>query len=304
MEEKKPSLMRIFLEHMSVPVGVPADADDFESQLRCAWEAGRDPWPQVALSAEVFVRYLAQRLDSGCRGMPLALVLNQLSQGDLYLACACVHGMPGAIAALESHYMAKLPALLGFLKRSPMLIDDVCQLVRIHLLVGSNGSGPKLADYTGRGSLLSWIRVMAVRIALRLGGQIRETVPEENLTAAIVAMPEPGADTELELIRRRYRREFRRAMHEAFAELSSVRRYQLRLHFIERLSTTQMGAMFYVNQSTVSRWLKHARQAIREGTKRRLQERFGLFSKEFMSLWNAIESQFDLSISQIFREEE
>jgi RNA polymerase sigma-70 factor, ECF subfamily len=110
--------------------------------------------------------------------------------------------------------------------------------------------------------------------------------------------------TRIELIKRRYRREFRQALYEAFAELSSEQRYQLRLHFIEKLSTTEMGAMFYVNQSTVSRWLKNARRAVHEGTKRRLQERLGLSSNEFTSLLNAIESQLELSVSQVFKEPE
>jgi RNA polymerase sigma-70 factor, ECF subfamily len=301
--EKEPNLTKIFLEHSPVRVGMPADAAEFETQLRCAWEVGRDPWPQVALSADVFVRHLAERMPEDGAGIPLARLLEQVALGDLYLACACVHQVPASIEMLESHYLAKLPALLGNPKLPEMVVDDVRQAVRIHLLVGTNGSGPQIAEYKGRGALLSWIRVVAVRMTLKLGGSIRETVPDENLIAALEAMPVPGAGTEFEFVKRRHRHEFRRAMYEAFAELSGEQRYRLRLHFIDRLSTTEMGALFRVNQSTVSRWLKRARQAVHEGTKRRLQERLGLSSKEFTSLLNAIESQLDLSLSQVFKEE-
>jgi RNA polymerase sigma factor (sigma-70 family) len=67
--------------------------------------------------------------------------------------------------------------------------------------------------------------------------------------------------------------EFRSAVREAFATLSPRQRYLLRLHFIDRLSTAEMGKLYSVDQSTVSRWLRSARQAVFEETKRRLMER-------------------------------
>jgi RNA polymerase sigma-70 factor len=63
-----------------------------------------------------------------------------------------------------------------------------------------------------------------------------------------------------------------------------------------------MGPLFRVNQSTVSRWLKSARQAIYEETRRRLQERLNLSSQEFESLLAVIDSQLEVSFSQILKE--
>ncbi|KFA92242.1 hypothetical protein [Archangium violaceum] len=302
--EGKPSLTRIFLEHVPVRVGVPADAIDFEEQLRCAWEAGRDPWPQVALPANAFVRHLAQRVAETSEGLPLARVLASFSLSDLYLACACVHDVPASIDMLERHYMAKLPALLGSLKLPDTVLDDVCQLVRIHLLLGTNESRPQLVAYRGSGSLLSWMLVIATRMGSRQVGPAWESVAQENVIAAIEAMPDPGGDAGLELLKHRYRREFRRAMYEAFAELSSEERNQIWLHYIQRVSTTRMSEKFDVHQSTISRWLKGIRDTVHDGTKRRLQEWLGLNSDEFVSLFNIIESQLDLSLSQVFKEAE
>ncbi|WNG41761.1 sigma-70 family RNA polymerase sigma factor [Archangium minus] len=274
---------------------------DFEGQLRWAWDVGRASWPRVSLPADVFVRHLAQ-LFLNSEGRPLAPRIDQLALGDLYLACACVHDLPGSIERLERHYLAKLPALLGGLKQPAVVLDDVCQSVRIHLLVGTSEAGPRLVDYTGRGALLSWIRVIAVRMALKQGSSCRET-SDENVFAALEAFPAGGVDVDLELIKRRYRHEFRQAVRESFAALPSPQRHQLQLHFIDGLSTTQMGALFRVNQSTISRWLKSARQAVFEDTKRRLRERLGLSSMEFTSLLTAIESHFDLGLSQVLGEE-
>jgi RNA polymerase sigma-70 factor (ECF subfamily) len=300
--DEKFKLALIFLEHARMRVAVPAEAAELEELLRRAWESGRSPWPLVDVSAEVFVRHLAQRLPDKSVGLPLEQVLSRLVLPDLYLACACVHEVPGAIETLERHYLEKLPASLGFLNLSSSLLDDVCQMVRIYLL-GTAGSGPQLGDYKGLGTLPSWMRAIAARIARRQSTSARET-PTENILTVIEASPAPGADAELELIKRRYRREFRQAVREAFATLSSEQRELLRLHFIDRVSTMKMGPLFGVDQSTVSRKIKSARLAVYEETKRRFQERLGLSSHEFESLVKAIDSQLDLSLSKDLKEEE
>lgn len=301
--QKPPGLTVTFLAHAPMHVAESMDPNDFESQLRCAWEIGRDPWwPQVVVPAHDFVRHLAQRLPRDREGTPLPRLLDELALSDLYLACACVNGVPASMEMLESHYLAKLPTLLGYLKLPAMVLDDVCQSVRIHLLVETDGAVPRLARYTGRGALLSWLRIVAVRMALKEVPSLQE-LPEENLLAALEAMPMPAANTDLELIKRRYRHEFRQALSEAFAELPGAQRHHLWKHFIEQQSTTRMAEDAHVNQSTVSRWLKKARKAVYEGTKRRLQKRLGLSSKEFTSLIAVIRSRFDLSLSQVFKKE-
>jgi RNA polymerase sigma-70 factor, ECF subfamily len=301
--DEKFKLAVIFLEHARVRVAVPADAAEFEDLLRRAWETGRDPWPAVDLPADVFVRHLARRLPEDSVDVPLERVLARLILTDLYLACACVHKVPGAIEALERHDMEKLSASLGFLKLSATTLDDICQMVRIHLLVGTAGSNPQLGEYKGVGTLLSWMRVIAARMAHKQGVTVRET-PTENVLAAIEAMPVLGPDAELELIKRRYRHQFRRAVREAFATLSSEQRQLLWLHFIDRMPTTKMGPLFGVDQSTASRKIKSARHAVYEETKRLLQERLGLSSQEFKSLMKVIDSQLDLSLSEDLVDEE
>jgi RNA polymerase sigma-70 factor len=271
-----------------------------EDLLHRAWETARQPWPQLAVPADVFVRHLTRLLPESSEERLLGPLIEQLVLADLYLACACVNHIPESIETLERHCLAKLPGRLGSLKLPTSTLDDVCQSVRIHLLLGTAQAGPRLAEYTGRGTLLSWIQVIATRMALRQGASARET-PDENVAAAIEAMPAPGLDADLDLIKRRYHREFQQAVREAFATLPGEQRQLLRLHFIDGLSTTAMAPLFGVNQSTISRKLKSARQVIYEETKLRLQACLGLSSREFTSLMEVIESQLDLSLSQFLK---
>lgn len=278
------------------------DATEFAPALHSAWEAGRLRWPHVDLSAGVFIRHLIGLLPEAMEEGSLESQIKPLDLEGLYLACACVNEVPGALELLERDYLTKLPGLLGYLKLSAAVLDEVCQNVRTHLLVRTPEGGLRLAEYTGRGSLLIWMRVIAARMALKQGVAPRETSDEGEL-AALEAMPASGADAELELIKRRYRHEFRQAVGEAFAALSGDQRYLLRLHFIDRLPTTKMAPLFGKDQSTISRWLKEARETVYEETKRRLQERLRLSSQEFTSLMEAIKSRFELSMSQLLKSE-
>lgn len=297
-------LTATFLAHAQGRVAPPSDPMELGHLLGRAIEAARARWPGVDLSTERFLGHLAERLPEGSADSPIAQVLEQLSLAELYLTCACADEVPGALAALERDYLAKLPGLLGYLRQSAATIDEVCQRVRVDLLVRTAAGGrPRIGEYAGRGTLLSWLRVTSARIALKLLNADKPA-PEEDVVDVLEAQPAQGRDLEMDFIKRRHYGQFRRALLDAFSALSSDERHLLRLYCVDRLSTTELGALFRVNQSTVSRWLKDAREKIYEGTKRRLQERLGLSSRDFKSFMAVLDSQLDVSISQIFGEED
>jgi RNA polymerase sigma-70 factor len=293
----------IFLEHARGQVAVPADTAALENLLRRAWERGRGPWALVKLRADVFVRHLAQRMPEKSKDIPLEQVLSRLVLPDLYLACACVHKAPEAIKALERHYLKKLPATLGLLKLPAATLDDLCQMVHIHLLFGGDGSRPRIGEYRGESKLLSWIRAIASRMVYKQGALARET-PTGNVLATIESLPVQGPDAEFEFLKHRYRDQFGQAVHKAFDTLSGTQRELLRLHFIDQMPTTKIGPVFGVDQSTVSRRLKSTRLAVYKETKRLLQERLGLSSREFKSFLKIINSQLDLRPSEYLKEKE
>ncbi len=301
-----PKLTSILLGYAPGRVVAPDELEKIEELLQRAHETGSAAWPQVALEAEVFVRHLSRVLpkpDPGCSlEQSLKQALGKLDLPGLYLACACGHNVPRASDTLERDVLARLPTLLDP-RMCATIIDEICQRVRIHLLLGTGEAGPQLTLYKGQGSLLNWIRVIATRMALRQVAPVRKTM-EENDLAAIEALPTPGIDAEFDLIKRRCLREFRPAAREAFATLTPRQRYLLRLHFVDRLSTIELGRLYQVDQSTASRWLRDARQAVYEETKRRLKERLRLSSHEFDSILSDINSQLTLSLSQVLKEEE
>lgn len=277
--------------------GAMSDASDLVQLTAEALGRARAAWPDLGLADEDFLPYLARRVHADADP---GAALRALHASDLFLACACLHRVPGALLHLERRHLDHLPAFLASLRRAPAFIDEVGQMLREMLLVGRNGQEPKLAEYAGRGSLHQWIRVAATRLALRLRQQPDER-PRQDLELAERALPH--ADPEIGYIKERYREEFQRALHDAIAALSAEQRNLLRLNFVDGLNIEKIGALFHVHRATVARRIAAARHEVLERTRRLLRERLALGPTEFDSLAALVQSQLDLSLSAALRGE-
>jgi RNA polymerase sigma-70 factor len=301
--EEVPELVSTFLAHTKVRF-VPLSEAEFtalDPLLVRAWEDSRARWPTVDLPARPFVIHLAERLPEASPNSPIAPLLARMSLTELYLTCACLQGMASAQEAFERNYLAKLPGKLRGLKRHDAMVDDICQMTRVKLLVPTPESAPRIGEYTGRGALLNWVLVTAGRIAIRLRAA-EKPAPDDDSEDLLKMLPGQGVDPELDVMKRRHHAEFRQAVREAFSTLSADERHLLRLHFVDRLSTYEMAPLFRVTQSTISRGLKSARQRVYEETQCRLRARLGLSTLGFKSFLAFVDSQLDLSISQLLGE--
>ncbi|MCE9668521.1 sigma-70 family RNA polymerase sigma factor [Myxococcus stipitatus] len=292
---RRGSRVRVFVEALSPDVRSLADAMDLESVLD-AWVAeGREAWPDVALPDEDFLTHVARRLEPG---MDLA----SLPAADLYLACACALGLPSAHAALERHVLPGVAPAVARVRGGGVDAAEVLQQLRQRLLV-PEGAGrlPRIAEYQGAGPLAGWLRAAAVRTALNLQrSEGRRARVEED--AEVGGLTGGGLDVELDYLRQRHREDFRAALSDALAALSSRERTVLRLHVVEGLSLERIGAMYQTHKSTVSRWVAHARERVLVGARERLAERLQLSSDELHSLMRAVRSQLDLSLPAMLRE--
>jgi len=247
-------------------------------------DVARAAWPGVELEDAVFLAWLRER----------AADVTAPHATDLYLACACVHGAPRALAAFETALMSRVPAFLARMNPGPAVIDEVCQRLRERLLMPSPGRLPRLAEYSGRGPLAAWLCVAAVRTAVDV---LRS--PVERTTGGV----EPGdlalvgdGDPELAYLKDRYRRELDEALRAGVRALSPQQREVLHLHVHEGLSLDEIGAMFRVGKSTAFRWLNDARQRILTETRGFLHDKLGVTAGEFASLVNLVRSQLDISL--------
>jgi RNA polymerase sigma-70 factor (ECF subfamily) len=163
---------------------------------------------------------------------------------------------------------------------------------------------PRIAEYGGRGSLTSWVRVAAIRLALDALADSGATRPPPDEEGAALYDQLHADDPELELIRERHRDDVNAALRDAFAALSAEQRNLLRLSYRDGRSIDEIGALLATPRATVARWIARAREAVLEDARRSLEARLHLTPSELQSLVELLRSQLHLSVSRLLAEDQ
>jgi RNA polymerase sigma-70 factor (ECF subfamily) len=150
-----------------------------------------------------------------------------------------------------------------------------------------------LAQYSGRGALRSWLRVVATRLILDLGKR-QQAIPIGD--AILHGLPDPTSDPELRHLRDHYGSEFARAFGDAAAALDSRERNLLRYSYLDGIGIDQIGAFFGVHRATAARWVNQARDRLVVGVRAALCAQLQVGSAELDSIFRLISSQLDISL--------
>ncbi|HUJ58810.1 MAG TPA: sigma-70 family RNA polymerase sigma factor [Kofleriaceae bacterium] len=246
-----------------------------------AYARGRAAWPDIAVDPAVFAAHVAH------------LDLPSEPHADLYLACACAHDDPGALATFDRELLGAVGKHIRRIDGSRELADEVRQLVRERLLVARDGERPRIAAYAGRGPLAAWVRVTAVRVALDVQRK-RGGDPAAGGSASQLAAGE--LDPEAALIRARYQRDYEAALREALGELTAKQRNLLRMHFVDGMTVERIGTAYRVHRATAARWIVELRRQLLDAIYHRLGAQLALGPSEFASLTAVVRSQLHVSL--------
>jgi RNA polymerase sigma-70 factor (ECF subfamily) len=261
---------------------------DVESLLSRHLAAAEGAWPGVRVLRAELLAHIASHLPEDA-----APALVELHAADLYLALACARGDARALATVEQHLADVAPAVER-MKLGGARVEDVMQTLRRVLFVGEQ---PKIAEYAGRGELRSWLRVTAVRAALKVvRSEAREVATDDDVLAA---MPAPAADAELDYVKRQYRAGFKRAFLDALSSLPSREQNLIRQHFLDGLSIDQLGALYRVHRATAARWLQRAQATLFERTKRALIKQMKVSKSECDSIIRMAQSQLHITLRSL-----
>jgi RNA polymerase sigma-70 factor (ECF subfamily) len=216
---------------------------------------------------------------------------------ELALAAAALAGDPAAQRAIDQLIRAEAERAVTALRQPAWLVDEVHQELAQRLLVGPQ---PRLASYAGQSALGRWLGVAATRTTLNLIRNRKPQVALDDDDAIVAAI----ADPDVALMRERYRDEMLAAVRAAFEALENARdRNLLRLYYFERVGVVELGQMYQVHASTVSRWLAALREHIVADTQFRLAERLGMAGHydDLASVIRALRSDLDLTLSRLLR---
>jgi len=241
------------------------------------FEIGKKAWPDVEVAEADFDEYVRARAEDS-HGAP--------AYSDLYLACALASGNAAALRAFDEMLSA-------------VQDEEVRQLVRHKLLVSEPGKPPKIADYSGRGGLKTWLRIVATRTALDLKAAKAREVPFER--DALEYVIGAGEDPELDYFKERYRKEFRAAFADAFAALEPRDRSLLRYAFGKNLSIDVIGTLYGVHRATAARWVVAAHDELKKTIRKAMMDRLDVKPDEYASILRLIESRIEISFDRLMK---
>ena len=219
----------------------------------------------------------------------------ELNLADLGLCFLALEHDASALAEVERR-ITRVAGPIAGKKGDHDFLQEVLQRVRHRLLVGSR---PRLAAYSGRGSLVQYLKavVLSVTVDLTRGTTARKETDDADDALASAASGEEGAETGL--MRRVQRRHFTEAFRAALATLTPEERTWLRMRFVEGLSIDAVGAAFGVHRTTAMRWLEKAQKTLMTQTRKRLGERLQLEPRELDSLIRGLRPSLAENLSRL-----
>jgi RNA polymerase sigma-70 factor (ECF subfamily) len=203
-----------------------------------------------------------------------------------------------ALAAFERHFISRVGAFLAREDALPSFTDEVKQTLRARLLVAEGALLPRLGQYGGRGPLGAWLWMITTRIALDLrraqrGGEV--TSDALALLADRTVTPDP----ELAYLKTHYGAAFRAVFREVLAALPKRDGTLLRLHYLEGMTTEQLGAFYGVSRWTAARRIERLCRSVLKEARRTLAARLDLPTSQLDSVLQLVKSELQLSLADV-----
>jgi RNA polymerase sigma-70 factor, ECF subfamily len=285
-EASAAELAAAFVDAADLPA-IPAGLDE---ALVHAIETARAARPTIAASPLEFATALGVAV--GDADDPVAAIAN-VHAGDLWLATACAAEDRAAIGELD-RTLATLRPTLAKMGASRETVDELLQEICTRLLVAAPDRPPRIRGYRGRSDLRSWLKVAAVRDAVRM--LRRERTP--NDPDELDVLMDSGSDPELQALADEYRVAFRAAFSLALSELPARDRNLLRYHLLDELTIDDIGAIHRVHRATAARWLVRIREHLYVATRSEIMRTLALSPREIDSMLRLIRSRLDASVAR------
>ncbi len=274
----------------TAPPDLAALRPQIEAAIEDGMRAGSAQWPEIAVDARAFAAAMAR---SFVHGMESVTALAELHAADLYLAQACASGDARAIEAFERTHDSTIASSLRALRLADDVAADIAQDVREKLFVGTPG---KIATYSGRAALASWLRTIATRTAV---ATLRRRTDNPLDDDAMDALPSTSDTPDQQYFRATYHSEFKAAFDAAISSLTAQQRDLLRHRFVEGLALDAIGELYGVHKTTAFRWLEEAQTLLTKRTHNAFQQRTRATVSEMRSIVRVLESNVELSLRRV-----
>ncbi len=223
---------------------------------------------------------------------------------DLYLAWASASGDAKALGTCVELYRAAVERALARMHVPHDWAADIAQSLQAKLFVSERGVSPYILNYRGRGSLQAWVRIIAVRMALKRFRQLNRRERQLNEDEAGRVADFAARDPELQTIQQTYREPVMQAIKVSVSRLRERDRKILGHHFVDSWSIDRLSEEYGVHRATAARWVARARSRLLDLVRRDLMDRLGVSQATCMSVMRAVRSQLNVSLSSLWKSPE
>lgn len=186
---------------------------------------------------------------------------------DLGLAQGCALGRDAAWQRFISQFRMPLIRTSQGLTRSAALGEELADALYAELFGIAERDGERrspLERYSGRGSLLSWLRAMMVQQRVNQYRKTHRETPLDEIEPAAPPPQDPEPDASQNL---------RMALPDALAGLAAEERFLLSAYYLDGHTLLEVSRVLGVHEATVSRKLKRATKHVRTKLLRALAAR-------------------------------
>jgi RNA polymerase sigma-70 factor (ECF subfamily) len=251
------------LQHETASL-TPAREAQLAEELYAASEAALFGWTIHEFAAMLAVAATRKPPDANSESY-----LRNLQLRDLALAQACASGYDPAWKQFIDNYGERLRQAAIAISKSSSIGEELADSLYAELFGLKDRDGQRsspLASYSGRGSLMGWLRTtLAQRYVDRFRRTHREAPLDEGQSAAAVEtspVPEEGMISRLES-----------TLRTTLQNLEPEERFFLTSYFLDGRTLLEIARLLHVHEATVSRKLKRLTGSLRKQLLRELQRR-------------------------------
>jgi RNA polymerase sigma-70 factor (ECF subfamily) len=186
---------------------------------------------------------------------------------ELALARACAMGSEAAWAQFMAEFRGPLLQAAIGITRSSSLGEELAHSLYSELFGLTQREGRRwspLETYSGRGSLIGWLRAMLAQRHVNHYRRTHRESPLEDVEPVASSVPEtqPVAASELATV-----------VSEVLGALDAEARFLLSAYYLDRRTLLELGRVLRVHEATVSRKLKRVTEEVRKKLLKSLEKR-------------------------------
>jgi len=252
--------------------------------LRKAYDTGVEHWPGVQLGPEVFFERVTNTIRNSPHGESISI--DDLKVEDLYLVAALEGGDNRAWEVFHTTYRPHVMQALGRLIRDSREREEMAEEVLASLFMPREGAcGIPLNTYSGKGGLKGWVQVTAVRRVYRnTRDRRRENWVRQGKEPQGPAHLDPGARVGNQEILDA----LRTAVPRALQGLEQEDRTLLRMRYQRGFQLKDLGKLYDLDKSTLSKRLKALAGKLRQAIFEQLRVDQQFETTDIEGVWEAL----------------